>query len=413
MMNKKYLIPVVIIAIAVATVALITSNPPTSDRGKPMKVAAMLVETQVVKPQDYQIQVSSFGVVKPRTQSVLVTQASGQILSISPNFREGGFFEKGEVLVQLDDRDYQAEVKIAEAGLLLARQQLLEEQARTNQALADWQRLSNDRQPNALVLREPQLAAARAAMLSSQAKLEQANLALERTKIVAPYSGRILEKNVDVGRVVSTNSQLATIYATDYVEIRLPINNNDLALVDLPEQGNTVVAKVSFESDLIGLQKWEGQLIRTEGAIDSNSQQLYVVAQIDDPFDYQANQQMPLKIGQYLSANIAGKMLPQVLVIPTKAIYQGSYVYVVNNGKLLRREVTTRWQNSQDSVISSGLQAGDELVITSLGQVSSGTPVVVAGAAKDKASKDNRADDLNPPTPTKPHKASTSQEPQS
>ena len=395
-MNKKYLIPVGIIVLAIVIIALITANPPTSKRGKPMAVAAMAVETQVLNPQDYQVQVGSFGVVKPRTQSSLVTQASGQILSISPNFREGGFFEKGEVLVQLDDRDYQAEVKIAEAGLLLARQQLLEEQARTNQALADWQRLSNGREPTSLVLREPQLAAARAAMLSNQAKLEKANLALERTKIVAPFSGRILEKHVDIGRVVSTNGQLAIIYATDYVEIRLPINNSDLSLVELPEQGKSEVATVTFESDLIGIQNWKGQLIRTEGAIDSSSQQLYVVAQIDEPFNYQSNQPIPLKIGQYLTANIAGKKLDQVLVIPTKAIYQGTYVYVVNDGKLLRKEVTTLWQNSQDAVIKTGLNRGDELVITTLGLVSSGTPVTILAKTKPGDS---------------PAKATTNQEP--
>ncbi|MDP5147922.1 efflux RND transporter periplasmic adaptor subunit [Shewanella sp. ULN5] len=396
MMNKKYLIPVGIIVLAIVIIALITANPPTSKRGKPMAVAAMTVETQVLNPQDYQVQVGSFGVVKPRTQSSLVTQASGQILSISPNFREGGFFEKGEVLVQLDDRDYQAEVKIAEAGLLLARQQLLEEQARTNQALADWQRLSNGREPTSLVLREPQLAAARAAMLSNQAKLEKANLALERTKIVAPFSGRILEKHVDIGRVVTTNGQLAIIYATDYVEIRLPINNSDLSLVELPEQGKSEVATVTFESDLIGIQNWKGQLIRTEGAIDSSSQQLYVVAQIDEPFNYQSNQPIPLKIGQYLTANIAGKKLDQVLVIPTKAIYQGTYVYVVNDGKLLRKEVTTLWQNSQDAVIKTGLNRGDELVITTLGLVSSGTPVTILAKTKPGDS---------------PAKATTNQEP--
>ena len=394
MMNKKYLIPVGIIAVAIIAIVVIVSNPPSTKRGKPMAVAAMLVETQILTPQDYQIQVSSFGVVKPRTQSSLVTQASGQILSISPNFREGGFFETGEVLVELDDRDYQAEVKIAEAGLLLARQQLLEEQARANQALVDWERLSNGREPTKLVLREPQLAAAQAAMLSNQASLEKANLALERTQVVAPFSGRILEKSVDIGRVVSINGQLATIYATDYVEIRLPINNSDLGLVELPEQGKSAVTKVSFESDLIGLQQWEGQLIRTEGAIDSDSQQLYVVAQIDDPFDYQSNQQMPLKIGQYLTANIAGKKLAQVLVIPTKAIYQGSYVYVVNDGMLLRREVITRWQNSQDSVVRRGLKSGDELVVTSLGQVSSGTPVTIVGeVSKAKIGQGKRNSD--------------------
>ena len=166
--------------------------------------------------------------------------------------------------------------------------------------------------------------------------------------------------------------------------------------MELPEQGKSEVATVTFESDLIGIQNWKGQLIRTEGAIDSSSQQLYVVAQIDEPFNYQSNQPIPLKIGQYLTANIAGKKLDQVLVIPTKAIYQGTYVYVVNDGKLLRKEVTTLWQNSQDAVIKTGLNRGDELVITTLGLVSSGTPVTILAKTKPGDS---------------PAKATTNQEP--
>ncbi|WP_394130715.1 efflux RND transporter periplasmic adaptor subunit [Shewanella maritima] len=386
MINKKYLIPVAIVISVVLIIFVITSNPPQAKRGGKKPANKVMVETQTLTSKEYQVEVRSFGVVKPRTQSSLVTQASGQILSISPNFREGGFFKKDEVLVQLDDRDYLAEVKIAQAGLLQAKQGLQEEQARVDQALIDWKRLGNDRQPNDLVLRKPQLAAAQAAMLSNQAQLDKALLALERTKIVAPFDGRILQKEVDVGRVVSTNAQLATIYATDYVEIRLPINNRDLALVELPEQGKKAVAPVQFESDLIGLQHWQGLLDRTEGAIDDNSQQLYVVAQIDDPFTYQSTaknyKQMPLKIGQYLTAKIKGKVLSDAIVIPTQAIYQGSYVYVVQDGTLLRTDVSILWQNSQDAVIAGGLKAGDELVLTSLGQVSSGTPVSIAGQEK-------------------------------
>ncbi|MBR9728816.1 efflux RND transporter periplasmic adaptor subunit [Shewanella intestini] len=393
-MNKKYLVPAVIIAVVVAVIMVITSNPPSSKRGGKKPVSNVAVEVRQIIPQNYQIEVSSFGVVKPRTQSSLVTQASGQILSISANFREGGFFNKGEVLVQLDDRDYLAEVKIAQAGLLQAKQGLQEEQARVDQALIDWKRLGNGREPTELVLRQPQLAAAQAAMLSNQAQLDKALLALERTKIVAPFDGRILEKSVDVGRVVTTNAQLATIYATDYVEIRLPINNKDLALVDLPEQGKTAVAPVQFESDLIGVQHWQGQLDRTEGAIDNSSQQLYVVAQIDDPFSYQSHKQMPLKIGQYLTANIQGKVLTDAIVIPTKSIYQGSYVYVVQAGKLLRTEVSVLWQNSHDAVIASGLNANDDLVLTSLGQVSSGTPVAVAGMDKPNKERAQRSGDM-------------------
>ncbi|WP_259651222.1 efflux RND transporter periplasmic adaptor subunit [Shewanella sp. KT0246] len=393
-MNKKYLVPVAIIAVVVIAIFVITSNPPTSKRGAKKAASNVTVETRQIHLQDYQIEVSSFGVVKPRTQSSLVTQASGQILSISSNFREGGFFERGEVLVQLDDRDYLAEVKIAQAGLLQAKQGLQEEQARVEQALIDWKRLGNGREPTELVLRKPQLAAAQASMLSNQAQLDKALLALERTKVVAPFDGRILEKSVDVGRVVSTNATLATIYATDYVEIRLPINNKDLALVDLPEQGKKVIAPVQFESDLIGLQNWQGQLDRTEGAIDDSSQQLYVVAQIDEPFSYQSHKQMPLKIGQYLTAKIQGKVLAGAIVIPTKSIYQGSYVYIVEDGKLLRTEVSILWKNSQDAVIASGLKANDNLVTTSLGQVSSGTPVLISGAAKpQRARPENRPTD--------------------
>ncbi|WP_242620372.1 MULTISPECIES: efflux RND transporter periplasmic adaptor subunit [Shewanella] len=384
MLNKKYLIPVAIVAVVVAAIMWITSNPPTSKRGPKKSAANVTVETQTIKPQAYQIEVSSFGVVKPRTQSSLVAQASGQILTISQNFREGGFFKQGEVLVQLDDRDYQAEVKVAQAGLLQAQQSLLEEQARVEQALIDWKRLGNGREPNDLVLRKPQLAAAQAAMLSSQAQLDKALLALERTQVVAPFDGRILQKNVDIGRVVTSNSELATIYATDYVEIRLPIHNRDLALVELPEQGKSAVAPVEFESDLVGRQLWQGQLDRTEGAIDDSSQQLYVVAQIDDPFSYQQGKQTPLKIGQYLTAKIQGKTLQSSIVIPSSAIYQGSYVYRVRDGVLLRTDVNILWQNGTDAVISSGLSPQDELVLTSLGQVSSGTPVAIAGEAKPK-----------------------------
>ncbi|WP_417624418.1 efflux RND transporter periplasmic adaptor subunit, partial [Paremcibacter congregatus] len=299
-------------------------------------------------------------------------------------FRDGGFFEKGDILVRLDDRDYQAEVKIAQSTLMSARQALLEEQARAEQAREDWTRLGvAGEEANALVLRTPQLEAARARVLSAEAQLQKATLNLERTKIVAPYAGRILQKLVDVGQVVSGNSPLAEIYAVDYVEIRLPIKNRDLALLQLPEQYRdadtaSAGAKVEFHSDLTTGQIWTGRLVRTEGAIDDKSRQLYAVAQITNPYAGQSRQKTPLKIGQYVTATIDGLHLRDALVIPNSAIYQGSYVYVVEDGLLKRREIETRWQNDEDSLVAAGLKAGERLVVTPLGRVSSGTPVVLA-----------------------------------
>lgn len=216
--TAKIIIPIAVIIATILIVMFIKGNPPEANRfGAPPK-ASINVAVQMLQPQNYQVMVDSYGTVKPRTQSLLVAQASGLIINISDDFREGGFFKKGAVLIQLDDRDYQAEVKSAQANLLTAKQGLLEEQARGQQAITDWQRLGNDKPASSLVLREPQLAAAQAQVLSAQATLEKAKLNLERTQIIAPFAGRVLSRNVDLGQVVSNNTQLATIYAIDSVE---------------------------------------------------------------------------------------------------------------------------------------------------------------------------------------------------
>jgi RND family efflux transporter MFP subunit len=387
---KKIIIPAMIILATYFISKIIIDNPPETNRGKGAAIAKISVETLTLKAQRYPIVINSFGTVKPRTSSVLVSQVSGEINNISQQFRDGGFFEKGDVLVELDDRDHRAEVKINQSSLLSAKQSLLEEEARAKQALIDWKRLGNGTKPNALVLREPQLAAAQAEVLSAQANLEKAQLFLERTKIVAPFAGRILKKQVDLGRVVVSNTQLADIYAVDYVEIRLPISNKDLGFIALPEEYRSSDKKlqgpnVKITSDLIGKQHWQGKIVRTEGAIDENSQQLYIVAQIDDPYDVSNKSKVaPIKIGQYVNAEIVGKTIEQALVIPNSAIYQGSYVYIAENINdktvLQRKEITIRWQNDKDAVIGSGLSVDDDLVLTPLGQVSSGTPVEIAGA---------------------------------
>ncbi|TMP72830.1 efflux RND transporter periplasmic adaptor subunit [Pseudoalteromonas sp. S1609] len=394
--TAKIIIPAAVVVTALLIVFFIKSNPPEARRFSSAPKAAISVSVLELVPQSYQVMIDSYGTVKPRTQSLLVAQASGQIIEVSDEFREGGFFEKSDVLLKLDDRDHQAEVKSAQANLLTAEQSLLEEKARGQQALTDWKRLGGSSQASSLVLREPQLAAAQAQVLSAQAALEKAELDLERTKVTAPYAGRILSRSVDLGQVVSNNTQLATIYAIDSVEIRLPIKNKDLSFVNLPEQyrngaKNQAGSLVKFSSDLVGEQTWQGQLARTEGAIDQNAQQLYVVAKIDDPYKSTASNQYPIKIGQYIKAQIAGKTVQNALIIPNSTIYQGTYVYVVEGDVLKRKDVTFAWQNANQAMIKTGLKANDKLVVTPLGQVSSGTKVSILGEEpKEKVPKNKR-----------------------
>lgn len=380
---KKVVIPAVVLAGFILLANLIVSNPPESKRGRPSMAPQLNVDVKTLKAEDFAIVIDSYGTVKPRTQSSLLPQVSGQIINISPKFREGGFFELGDELLTLDDRDLKAEVKIAQANLFTAKQALSEEQARVAQAKQDWQRLGNEKSAPDLVMRKPQLMAAQAKVYSAQASLEKAKLAVERTKIVAPFTGRVLNKQVDLGQLVTPSTRLADIYAVDYVEIRLPLKNKDLPYLSLPEstrhQANVEGQQplVTFESRLIKNQFWYGKVVRTEGAYDQDSQQLYVVAQIDDPYGESTSTGMPLKIGQYVSAKINGKIVPQVITVPNQAIYQGSYVYIVEDNVLKRKNIDIAWQNEKVAIIEQGVDAGQLLVLTPLGQVTSGTPVAV------------------------------------
>ena len=381
--TKKAIIPLIVLAVFIIVALLIFNNPPEAKRSHLPSKPQLTVETLALKQAPYQVRLQSYGTVRPRIESQLVAQVSGQIVEVSPQFRNGGFFERGDQLVRIDSRDYEAEVNIAKAALISAEQLLAEEQARSEQALEDWRRLGNTTQASDLVLRKPQLQAAQAQVISAQSALDKVQLNLERTRILAPFAGRILNKQVDVGEVVSNNMPLASIYATDYVEIRLPLKNRDLDYIRLPEsyrfnatQHNEPVA-VTIYSDLVGDQIWQGKIVRTEGAIDGTSRQLHVVAQIDDPYGAQATGKQPLKIGEYVTAQIQGIRLENALVIPNSSIYQGSYVYLVEQGRLLRRNIEIAWQNDHEAIIQQGLITGDQLVLTPLGQVASGIPVKV------------------------------------
>ena len=394
--NLKKFAPIAIFGGLVLIAVIIRMNPPEAPQRPAFTGPMMTVETLPVIPQTYRVRLQSYGTVQPRTRSMLVAQVGGQIVEINENVRDGGFFEKGDVLAQIDPRDYQADVQIAEATLADARQALAEAVARSEQAREDWERLGNEGEPTELVLRIPQLEAARARVASAQSALTKAQLDLERTSVVAPFAGRVIRKSVDLGQVVGQNTQLAEIYATDVVEIRLPLRNRDLGFIDLPESYRFIdsdddnAVDVTIRSDLIGQEQWDAKLVRTEGAIDQTARQLHVIAQIDDPFGRGSEDRSPLKIGQYVTAEIDGKELNDVLVIPNNTIYQGSYVYVVENGILRRRDLDIAWTNDTDAIIAGGLEAGDELVVTPLGQVTSGIRVTVVGADSRGGAPGNR-----------------------
>ncbi len=391
------ILPIVIVGIVLVVVVALIFSEPKPERRSANTEPRISVEAFEIQKTSITPKVLSYGLVEPRTRSNLVAQVSGRVERVSERFRDGGFFRKGELLLQIDATDYEIEVDIAEASLAEAEQRLAEEFALAEQAKADWNRLGRKSPAKSLVMREPQLKAAEANISSAKALLRKAKLNLARTSIQAPFDGRVLSTSVDLGQVVSTNTVLGEVYATDAVEVRLPIKNNDLRLLDLPEAyrhqdlSNESLPAVRIRSELAKEETWQGSIIRTAGSIDDSSRQLYVVARIDDPFGKKAEGRFPLKIGQYVTAEIDGITLNSSISIPTKAIYQGSYVYLYKEGAVYRTPIEIAWQNGEIAIVSEGISPGDQLVVSPLGQIASGTLVKLVLAPDNTAEEENVA----------------------
>ena len=329
---------------------MVLTQPETGQVNPPAPV--LKVDAVRLQPQNHRVIIESQGVVSARTESTLIPEVSGQVISVSPNFREGGFFHEGDVLLEIDPSDYLAAVTISEANLAEARLRLAEEEAAAQQAQEDWQRLGIGELPSNLVLREPQLALARANVAASEARVKQARRDLSKTKIMAPFEGRVLEQSVDVGQVVSPGTALAKIYAVDYAEIRLPLTTEEYAYLDLPpfvrgetapELDNPVTLETRFGQETM---TWEGRIVRVEGAVDIRSRQIYVVAQVDDP--YGPDHPEPLKVGLFVEAKISGKSLDSVYVLPRVALREGAYILTIDEANSIRRKkIDPLWTSAE------------------------------------------------------------------
>lgn len=320
---------------------LITHKPemPTMET-KPVLVT---VEGVTLKKTSFPVRVASQGVVQPRTRSTLLPEVAGMIMEVSPSFRPGGFFEKGEVLVKLDPVDYETAVTVAKAAVALAKVTLAEEEAKAEQAVENWKALGRQGAPGELVSRAPQVARAKADLAAAEARVVKAQRDAQRTIIRAPYAGQVLEQSADVGQYVTPGTTLGRIFATDYVEVRLPLPERESQHVQLPERYQDVrdatpAAKVRLRTTAAGKSVvWEGRLVRVESALDAETRQTTAVAQIDQPFVKRADGAPTLKIGQFVEAEIEGEPLQDVFIISRAAVRAGDEIILITSQKTLKR----------------------------------------------------------------------------
>lgn len=369
----KYTLPLGIFVLAIVVfIVLITIGRAQRPERVEESRQAVLVDVIEAEARLVNFTVSSQGSVQPRTETTLVAEVSGKISSVAPDFIAGGFFEAGEVLLEIDPSDYRTALKRAQASLASQQARLADERARSDQALRDWRNLGRTGEPSDLVLRKPQVQEAIANVEAAEADVDKARRDLERTRISVPYDGLVKRKLVDIGQFVSPGSQLGVTFAIDTAEIRLPLSTDDVAYVDLPSAtraGQDEFPLVTLSAVQAGERRtWQARIVRTEGVVDETSRVIYAVAQVVDPYGVLGqSKQDELKVGTFVRAEIQGRSAGTVVVLPRRALLQDNTVLIANSERELEvRPVTVVRAEPHEVYISAGVEDGERVITTTL-----------------------------------------------
>lgn len=334
------------------------------------------VDTVVVQPQGMALSVNTQGTVQPRRQIDLIAQVAGVVERVADNFVEGGFFVAGDLLVQMEQQDYRYASQRAAARVADARQLLAIEKGRVRQAKREWRDLG-DSDANDLFLRKPQLAGAEAALLAAKADHAQAELNLQRTGIPVPFDGRILQKFVDLGQYLVPGTPVARIYSTDAVEVKLPLTDRQVGLLDLSLRGDdSGQDRVAIPVRLVGRfggrdWHWQGTITRTDASIDVRSRVMYAVAEIRDPFVVDARSgRPPLMIGQFVEAQISGREQDNAIALPRQALRPENTLWLVDDNRRLQIMPVVVLQSDDHQVLVQGnFDASVEVIVSALNLV--------------------------------------------
>ncbi len=347
-----------------------------------MTRTALPVSFITAKAKSTQIIIESEGILKPKIESSLVAEVSGSVTKIAENFYAGKYIEKGSMLFQIDPSYYYDRLKLAEFELAKAELFLEEQEALAKQALSDWEKFDYG-EPNELVLRKPQLKQAQAGLSSSIAKVNTAKRNLDKTIVIAPFSGYLLDRSVDLGTYVNgslLNGQgHAKMYAIGDGEIRLSINASEKKFLKI-NNNNDDALEINFFHPKSKKPIAFGTVDRVEATLNNQNRLNYCIGLIPSAFPHpnltsnsENNENQKLERNQYLVAEIKGSILKSAFTIPDTALRQGLYIYVINNeDRLNRKKVKIAHKNPKSIIIIEGLKEGDRIVTSPVAYFSEG-----------------------------------------
>jgi len=277
------------------------------------------------------------------------------------------------VLLRINPSDYQLSITRSEAMVASARQQLARAEAEYKQKIEEYKGI-DPAQVTDYALRKPQYEEARANLKAATADLELAKVQLERCVIKAPFDGRVVDKKADIGQYVTPGMLLAQVYATDVAEVRLPLTQSQINLLDLPSGEAGLARSKPVKAILTGqlggqTQTWESQIVRKEAIIDEHNRLQYVVAQVEDPYGLKGgtSSKPELTTGLFVEAKIEGRLMEKVFVLPRESVHRNNTVWVLDQDKRLKIKTVDLIHRGEEKVyISSGIEDGDMVIVSPL-----------------------------------------------
>lgn len=378
--KKTILISIGILLAGAALILLIFNTEPEATRSGATKETAMLVDVVEVERDNFSPTISAMGTVVPSQDITLSPRVGGEVTELSENFTPGGYVEEGEMLLQIDPADYRNLLQQRRSELQQAQTNLTIEMGRQNVARQDYELLDDSltNENKALVLREPQLNAARSDVQSAEAAVQQAELDLQRTTIRAPFDAYILSRNVNIGSQVSPGDDLARLVGLETYWVETTVPSSSLRWIDIPQNGETGASvRIRNRTSWQEGEHREGTVFRLIGALENETRMARLLVSVPDPHGYlnENSDQPRLMIGSFVEANIEAEELENVVRLSRDYVRQNDTVWIMENDTLRIRNAEILFRDADHAYITEGVEDGDQVVTTNLATVVDGSPL--------------------------------------
>jgi RND family efflux transporter MFP subunit len=380
----RLILPLLVIGAGVAMAMYYVKHPPEAKRQPPPR-RARLVEVTPVRFTDERVVVHAMGTVKPAREVALQPRVSGQIIKVSDEFAPGGQFTEGDVLVQIDPADFLLGVRQRESDLAQAKSALDLELGQQAVAKREFEMLGETVKTDerALVLRQPQLARAQAAVDTAQAALDLAKLHLERTTVRVPFNAMVRERHVNLGMQVTPATTLAMVTGTDafWIEVAVPVD--ELQWIEVPRSNSKDGSRARVYNEAAwGAEAFrEGRVIRLMGDLETEGRMARLLVEVPDPEAMMPGQKGKprLLLDDYVRVEIDGIELKSVAALHREWVRDSDTVWVLGaDNKLEIHPVRVMFRGRDRLYVRDSLRDGERIVTTDLAAPVHGMPLRTA-----------------------------------